>query len=455
VTFPAGLASITVTGQNLLGAGGSPLSGEIIFTPSGVIADPAVSALLEGSAVAEVSSGAIVQPFALAATDCVSPGFTYTITFRLRTPDGTPAVLAPYPDVAIPHTLGAAVDISVLVPGAPPPSPTAFGTANTWVATQTFDGSPPLKVPPGAVAGYVLTADASGDATWQAVPAAGGGVVPPAGDIGGTGIAPTVTGTHLAAPLPPAQGGTGQAGLQAALDALAGAVTAGLVLRGNGSHVALAALQAGDLPALPYDASGAATAAQSAAQAYAAAQVAAEAGRAEAAEALALAKSANLADLASAPAARSSLGLGSAALQAAAAFDAAGAAAAAQAAAEAACLLLTGGTLAGRLSLTPVTLTDAATIAIDASLGNDFHVTLGGSRVLGAPSNPQDRQIIRVDVIQPGSGGPWLLTYNAIYDFGSGSAPVLSTAAGKVDTLAFRYIAPIAKWTYLGSGLGF
>jgi parallel beta-helix repeat protein len=69
-----------------------------------------------------------------------------------------------------------------------------------------------------------------------------------------------------------------------------------------------------------------------------AAAVAAEASRAETAEGLAALKANNLSDLASAAAARTNLGLGSAATQSASAFDAAGAAAAAQAAAEAASL---------------------------------------------------------------------------------------------------------------------
>ena len=39
----------------------------------------------------------------------------------------------------------------------------------------------------------------------------GGGITPPAGDIGGTTSNPTVVDTHLSAPLPIAQGGTGSA----------------------------------------------------------------------------------------------------------------------------------------------------------------------------------------------------------------------------------------------------
>lgn len=53
-----------------------------------------------------------------------------------------------------------------------------------------------------------------------------------------------------------AQGGTGQTTQQAALDALAGATTSGLVLRGNGTHVTLAAIQAADVPTLNQNTSG-------------------------------------------------------------------------------------------------------------------------------------------------------------------------------------------------------
>lgn len=53
----------------------------------------------------------------------------------------------------------------------------------------------------------------------------------------------------LSATLAVASGGTGQTSAQAALDALAGGTTSGNYLRGNGTHVALSTIQAADLPA--------------------------------------------------------------------------------------------------------------------------------------------------------------------------------------------------------------
>ena len=45
----------------------------------------------------------------------------------------------------------------------------------------------------------------------------------------------------------------------------------------------------------------------------------------------------------------------------------------------------------GALAPAVVGLTDAATIAVDASLGNDFRVTLAGNRAMANPANPVGR----------------------------------------------------------------
>lgn len=54
-------------------------------------------------------------------------------------------------------------------------------------------------------------------------------------------------------------GGTGQTTQQTALDAIAGATTSGQYLRGNGSHVVLAAIQAADVPTLNQNTTGTAS----------------------------------------------------------------------------------------------------------------------------------------------------------------------------------------------------
>jgi hypothetical protein len=69
-----------------------------------------------------------------------------------------------------------------------------------------------------------------------------------------TGTASNVTGTVAIA-----NGGTGQTTRQAALDALAGSVTSGQYLRGNGTDVLMSAIQAADVPTLNQNTTGTAS----------------------------------------------------------------------------------------------------------------------------------------------------------------------------------------------------
>jgi hypothetical protein len=126
------------------------------------------------------------------------------------------------------------------------------------------------------------------------------------------------------------------------------------------------------------------------------------------------------------------------------------------AASGAAPLPLSGGTLTGSLavggafSTTPVVLTDAATIAVNAALSDYFRVTLGGSRTLGTPSNPADGQSITFEVIQDATGSR-TLSYSAAYSFpASAPQPSLSTAANDHDFISFVYSASQSAWVCTG-----
>ena len=55
----------------------------------------------------------------------------------------------------------------------------------------------------------------------------------------------------------------------------------------------------------------------------------------------------------------------------------------------------------GALAPAVVGLTDAATIAVDASLGNDFRVTIAGNRTMANPANP----VGRAEDYLPGDSG--------------------------------------------------
>jgi hypothetical protein len=106
-------------------------------------------------------------------------------------------------------------------------------------------------------------------------------------------------------------------------------------------------------------------------------------------------------------------------------------------------------------ALTAVALTDAATILVNAALGNLFRVILGGNRTLGAPTNPTDGQTIDFEITQDGTGSR-TLAYASAYEFSTTLAsPTLSTAAGKVDLLSFRYSSVATKWRCKLINLGF
>ena len=86
---------------------------------------------------------------------------------------------------------------------------------------------------------------------------------------------------------------------------------------------------------------------------------------------------------------------------------------------------------------TPVTLTDAATIAVDLSLGNNFAVQLGGNRTLGDPTNVTAGQSGVIVVTQDGTGSRTLAYAGTKWKFAGGTAPTLTTTASAVDVLAY------------------
>jgi hypothetical protein len=76
------------------------------------------------------------------------------------------------------------------------------------------------------------------------------------GDIVGTGSTGVITTGMISGQIAVAQGGTGSATAQTAINTLAGAVTSGSYLRGNGTNVVMATIQAADLPTLNQNTTG-------------------------------------------------------------------------------------------------------------------------------------------------------------------------------------------------------
>ena len=84
-----------------------------------------------------------------------------------------------------------------------------------------------------------------------------------------------------------------------------------------------------------------------------------------------------------------------------------------------------------------VTLTDAATVAIDLSLSNNYQVTLGGNRTIGAPTNVVAGQSGVIRLVQDATGSR-TASWNSVFKFPGGTAPTLTTTANAVDLVAYH-----------------
>ena len=100
-----------------------------------------------------------------------------------------------------------------------------------------------------------------------------------------------------------------------------------------------------------------------------------------------------------------------------------------------------------KLNYSEATLTDQATVIWDASTQDVCKLTLGGNRTLAAPTNSTTGQFISILVIQDGTGSR-TLSFNAVYEFASDTAPTLTTTANLGDVFVFRYNG--SKWIEVG-----
>jgi len=91
-------------------------------------------------------------------------------------------------------------------------------------------------------------------------------------------------------------------------------------------------------------------------------------------------------------------------------------------------------------TVTPVALTDAASIATNASLSNTFTVTLGGNRTLANPTNMTNGAIYTWRVRQDGTGSR-TLAYGSKFKWPGGAAPALTTTASATDFISGQYFS--------------
>jgi len=93
------------------------------------------------------------------------------------------------------------------------------------------------------------------------------------------------------------------------------------------------------------------------------------------------------------------------------------------------------GTTTDRSNALSQTLTDGATINWDVNNGRVATVTIGASRTFGAPTNLKVGTYI-LSVIQGGSGS-YGITWNSVFKWTAGVAPVLTTTVGARDLFTF------------------
>ena len=82
------------------------------------------------------------------------------------------------------------------------------------------------------------------------------------------------------------------------------------------------------------------------------------------------------------------------------------------------------------------TLTDAATIAWDASANQVTSVEITASRTMGAPTNQVDGAVYVLMIKQDGTGG-CTMSWNAVFKFAGGTAAVVTAAASAKDVYVF------------------
>lgn len=103
-----------------------------------------------------------------------------------------------------------------------------------------------------------------------------------------------------------------------------------------------------------------------------------------------------------------------------------------------------------------VTLSDGATPALNASLGNTFLLTAAGDRTIAVPTNPTSGQ--KITIVHKASGGARTLSLNTGaggFRFGTDITALTSTTSGLTDYIGAIYNAADNKWDVVSYVKGF
>lgn len=117
-------------------------------------------------------------------------------------------------------------------------------------------------------------------------------------------------------------------------------------------------------------------------------------------------------------------------------------------------VVVTSSTLGGSTKITRqfpasvVALTDAATVSLDASLGNTFSLTAAGDRTIAAPTNPQDGQRIIIRITASGGSRTITLTTGSAgaFRYGTDITALTATSSGLTDYVGCIYNLSADRW---------
>ena len=255
LTVPAAAGSTTYTLPNADGTSGQALttngSGTLSWTTvsGGVAGVTSFSAGTTGLTPSAASTGAVV----LAGTLAVANGgtgssstqycsLTSNVTGTLPVANGGTGQTT-YTDgqLLIGNTTGNTLTKATLTAGSG--VTITNGGGSITIAATGSGGTVTSVSGTGSVNGITLTGTVTSS-----------GSLTLGGALSGVSLTTQVSGT-----LPIANGGTGQTTQQAALNSLAGAVTSGSYLRGNGTNVVMSTIQAADVPTLNQNTTGTAS----------------------------------------------------------------------------------------------------------------------------------------------------------------------------------------------------
>jgi hypothetical protein len=258
-TSALGATAAGTTGQVLIGnTGAAPSWGTI---SSSLVSS--FSAGTTGFTPSTATTGAVTLAGTLAATNGGTGQSSYAVGDLVYA--STTTALSKLADVATGNALisggvGAApsygkIGLTTHVSGT---LPIANGGTNS-TATPTAGGvaygtGTAYAVNTAGTSGQYLTSGGAGAPTWTTLPTNVASI-----SFGTTGLTPSTATTGavtVAGTLAVANGGTGNTTAQAEMNRVAGAVTSGSYLRGNGTNVVMSTIQAADVPTLNQNTTG-------------------------------------------------------------------------------------------------------------------------------------------------------------------------------------------------------